>query len=53
MKYKVYMEIEIEAKNKAELDYILEESYSASDFDRVMIINSKNIELTRKINFTR
>jgi len=38
------MEIEIEAKNKEELNYILEESYSASDFDKVKIINSFGIE---------
>ncbi len=47
MKYKIYMEIEIEAKNKSELDYILEESYSASDFDKVKIIDSKGMKLYR------
>jgi len=45
MKYKIIMEMEIEAKNKAELDYVLEESYSASDFDKVKITNSKGIKL--------
>ena len=44
MKYKVKMEIEIEARNKSELKYILEESHSISECDKVTVINSKGVE---------
>ena len=44
MKYKVLMEIEIEARDKTHLKYMLEESHSISECHKVTIINQSGIK---------
>jgi len=45
MKYKILMEVEIEAKNKEQLFYMLYESYSIDMMDKVNIVNQMGIKV--------
>jgi len=49
VKYKVVMEIEIECKNQSELKYILVESYSANEMDKVTISTKSGLLISKSL----